>query len=60
MTADSRATNEPYKHLSIIPVGAIGEDVLFYGLENAKILNNLREKLEVCAVCALRRLGSII
>ena len=58
MMADLRSTKEPYKHMGVIPVGAIGEDVLLYGLPNAKFLNILREKLEVCAVCALHRCRS--
>ena len=53
MTGDSRATKEPYKHMGIIPVSAIGEDVLLYGLADAKFLNILREKLEVCTICAI-------
>ena len=58
MMADLRATKEPYKHMGVIPVGAIGEDVLLYGLANAKFLDILREKPEVCAICALRRCRS--
>lgn len=58
MMADLRPTEEPYKHMSVIPVGAIGKDVLLYGPANAKFLNILREKLEVCAVCTVRRCRS--
>jgi hypothetical protein len=58
MMEDLRATKEPYKHMNVIPVGAIGKDVLLYGPADAKFLNILREKLEVCAVCTLRRCRS--
>jgi len=60
MMADSRAAKEAYKHMSIIPISTIGKDVLLYGLENAKFLHILREKLEVCAIRAIRRRQSII
>jgi len=60
MMTDSRAAKEAYKHMSIIPISTVGKDVFLYGLENAKFLNVLREKLEVCGIRAIRRHQSII
>ena len=60
MMSDSRAAKEAYKHMSIVPISTIGKDIFLYGLENAEVLNILREKLEVCAIRAIRRHQSII